>query len=92
MSSQAGNVRTSPTSSKTTNWRILFLIFFLFSFGEELLNWTLKFTSLDDISISTTNAKCHAKVEAFALTANYSRISTLLSVGYSGGSSTMYLT
>lgn len=39
-------------------------------FGEELLNWTLKFTSLNDIPISTTNVKCHTKVEAFALTAN----------------------
>ncbi|XP_015878201.3 cyclic nucleotide-gated ion channel 1-like [Ziziphus jujuba] len=42
-------------------------------FGEELLNWTLKFTSLNDIPISTTNVKCHTKVEAFVLMANDSK-------------------
>lgn len=38
-------------------------------FGEELLNWTLKFTSLTDLPISTTNVKAHTKIEAFALRA-----------------------
>ncbi|XP_048325807.2 cyclic nucleotide-gated ion channel 1 isoform X1 [Ziziphus jujuba] len=42
-------------------------------FGEELLNWTLKFASFTDLPISTTNVKAHTKVEAFVLTANDSK-------------------
>ncbi|XP_024927619.3 cyclic nucleotide-gated ion channel 1 isoform X2 [Ziziphus jujuba] len=38
-------------------------------YGEELLNWAMEFPTFAQVPISTTNVKCHTKVEAFYLTA-----------------------